>query len=131
MVTKHREEACVSRGRSVRRECWQMQLRLMAGRNGYVSSVPKPMCGLVVSLTSRLVCKESTRRLSLRRIKGWYLGSFSSSSDERKPGDQEEELKRLRAKVELLSEQERWGKGPERDADEKGKWSGRGLQDGG
>ena len=42
----------------------------MSGKNGYVSSVPKP--GGVAdddTLTSQLACRESTSRLSLRRPK--------------------------------------------------------------
>ena len=53
---------------------WRMPLRLMAGKRGYVSFAPRPMCGPSgdagdVSLTSQPVCRESTRRLSLRRTK--------------------------------------------------------------
>ena len=53
-----------------------MPLRLMVGRNGYVSFAPRPMCGPGgvagdVSLTSRPVCRGSTRRPSLRlRVEG-------------------------------------------------------------
>ena len=51
----------------------QMPSRLTAVRNGFVSSVPKPMCGLGVAddvtRTSQPVCRESTRRLSWRRTK--------------------------------------------------------------
>ena len=61
----------------------------------------------------QLVCKENTRKLSLRRTKCGISGSSSSSTEERKPCDQEEELKRLRAKVELLRKPQRWSKGPE------------------
>ena len=44
-------------------------------RDGSASCAPRLMCGPVgvagvASPTSRLVCKENTRRLSLRRIKG-------------------------------------------------------------
>ena len=114
MVTKRREEVRGLRRGSKRRRCWQMQLRLRAGKSGSVSSAQRPMCGPVgvagvVSLTSQHVRKESTRRLSLKRIKGWYSGSSSSSSEERKPSHQEEELKMLRANLEPLSKQKEWG----------------------
>ena len=46
------------------------------------------------------VCKGSTKKPSLRKTK-WYSGSSSSSgSEERWPGGQDEELKKLRAQVE-------------------------------
>ena len=53
----------------------RMPLRLMVGRNGYVSFAPRPMCGPGgvagnVSPTSPPVCRGSTRRPSLRRTKG-------------------------------------------------------------
>ena len=39
--------------------------------------------------------------------RGWCSGSFASSGgEERKTSDQEEEVKKLRAKVELLSKQQ-------------------------
>ena len=142
MVTKRREVVRGSRGRSVRREYWQMQLRLTAGKNGSVSfAASRLMCGPVgvagvASLSSRPVCKESTRRQSSRRIKGCIRdhplrGVKKESLVIKKK--KEEELKRLRTKVELLSKQQRWIKGPRgaRRENEKRKWSGRGLQNGG
>ena len=46
--------------------------------------------------------------------KGWHSGSSSSSGgEERKPRDQEEELKKLRALVELLRKQQGMEKDPE------------------
>ena len=92
-----------------------MHLRLMAVRNGFVSIVPEPMCGPGgvaddVSLTSQMVCRENTNRLSLRRTEVGIGSSSFSGGEERKPRDQEEKLKKLRAQVELLTKQQRMEK---------------------
>ena len=58
--------------------------------------------------------------------KGWSSGSSSSSGgEEKKPRVQEEEIKKLRAQVELLRKQQRMEKGfgDAGRADEKRKWS--------
>ena len=112
----------------------------MAGKNGSASFASRRMCGLVgvagvagvASLTSRPVCKESYKKAALEKNKGWYSGSSSSGGEERRPSDQEEELEKLRANLELLKKQQRWGKGLETqgEANEKRRWSGRGLQNG-
>ena len=70
--------------RSGPKRCWQMPSRLMSGRNGYVSSVPKP--GGVVdddTLTSQLACREITSRLSLRRTKDGTREHFLQVAGER------------------------------------------------
>ena len=66
----------------------------------------------VFSLTSQQVRKGGIKRPSLRKNKEWHSGSSSSSGGEdRRPRDQEEELKKLRAQVELLSKQQSGWKG--------------------
>ena len=74
MASKHKERSPGCRDRSGPKRSWQMPSRLMAGKNGYVSFDPKPICGPggvagEFSLTSPLVCRENTSRLSLRRTK--------------------------------------------------------------
>ena len=57
--------------------------------------------------------------------KGWYSGSSSSrGGEEGKFGDQEEELRKLRAQVELLSKQQSVGKGPEMQGEPTRRGSG-------
>ena len=76
MVCKRREEVRGSRVKSVRREFWQERLRLMEGRNGFVNSVLKPMCGRGgvagdATTISQQGCVESTgRRLRQKLVKG-------------------------------------------------------------
>ena len=74
MVSKHNEGSPGFRDRSGPKRSWQMPLRLMARKNGYVSSVPQEMCGPGgvaddVTLTSQLVCRENRSRPSSRRTK--------------------------------------------------------------
>ena len=45
MVTKHSDGVRGSGERSVRRKFWQASSRLMEERNGFVNSVPNPVCG--------------------------------------------------------------------------------------
>ena len=73
---------------------------------------PRPMCGPDgvagdVSLTSRLV------KAIFAKNKGYSGSSSSSGGEERKLSDQEEDHKKLRAHVELLSMQQRVWMGPE------------------
>ena len=95
-----------------------MQLRLMARKNGSASFVCSE-----TDVWTRWRCRRcfsdipaglqgKHKKAFSEKNKGWYSGS-SSSSEERKPSDQQEELEELRSKVELLSKQQRWSKGPE------------------
>ena len=75
MVSKHKGSLGFQ-DTSGPKKSWQMPSRLMSVRNGYVSSVPKPMCGPGgvaddVTLTSQ---RGSTNRLSLRRAKDGLQG---------------------------------------------------------
>ena len=79
MNSKHREESPGYRQRSGLERFWLMPLRLMAGKNGYVSSVLKPTCGPGgvaggVSRTFLQACKASTRKPSFRRTKSGAQG---------------------------------------------------------
>ena len=69
-----------------------------------------PMCGpvgvaSVASLTSRPVSKECTRRLFLRRTKGGIQNHPPRVVKKESRVFKKKNLKRLRAKVELLSKQ--------------------------
>ena len=56
--------------------------------------------------------QEKHKQAIFAKNKGWSSGSFSSSGGEQKtPRDQEEEIKKLRAQVEILSKQQRMEKG--------------------
>ena len=53
--------------------------------------------------------QEKHKQAIFAKNKGWSSGSsFSSGVEERKPRDQEEETKKLRAQVELLRKQQKW-----------------------
>ena len=79
----------------------------MAGKNGDVSSVLRHVCGPGdvaggVSQTFLQVCKAV-----FAKNKEWYSGSSSSSGGEKRwLCGQDEELKKLRAQVELRSKQQ-------------------------
>ena len=96
-----------------------MPLRWMAVRNGCVSSVPKPMCGPGgvaddVTLTSLPGLQGKHKQAIFAKKKRWSAGSSTSSGvEEKRPRDQEEEVKKLRAKVKLLRKQQRAEKGPD------------------
>ena len=75
MVSKHKGSPGF-RDTSGPNKSWHMPSRLMPVRNGYVSSVPKPMCGPggVADDVCQQVCRRSTNRLSLRRAKDSLQG---------------------------------------------------------
>ena len=100
VVTKRREEVRGSRRKSVRRKYWQMRLRLMAGKNGSVSFVPRLMCGPVrvagvVSITSRPVCKESTTEVE------------EETDCKKKLGERKKHLQRQLRDIEKLTDLDR------------------------
>ena len=89
MVSRHREESPGCRERPRLRRFWKMPLRLMAGKNGYVSSVLKQTCGSGgvpdgVSQTFLQVCKGSARKPSLRKTKSGVQGLHRRGGGERK-----------------------------------------------
>ena len=76
-----------------------MQSRLTAERSGFANSVLKQMCGsggiagVAGTISLRVYAKN----------KEWYSCSSSSSGGEGRPQDQQEEIRKLRAQIELLS----------------------------
>ena len=119
MFSRHKKGILGFRDRSGPKRFWRMPLCLMAGTSG----APRPLCGPGgdVSLTSQLVCKKAI----FAKNKGFCSRSSSScGGEERKPSDQEDELKKLRAQVELLSKQLRVGKGPETQGEPTRRGSG-------
>ena len=61
---------------SVRRECWQTQLRLMAGQNGSESFAPKLRWNL---LALQALLQGKHKKAVFEKQKEWYWGSSSSS----------------------------------------------------
>ena len=110
MAFKHRRRSPGCRARSGKKEFWQMRSRLMAERSGFANSVRRPVCGRggvagVVGTTSPRVCKANTSRRCTRRTRNGTLVHLPRA-EEWRPQGQQEEIKRLRAQVELLSKQQ-------------------------
>ena len=112
MAFKHRRRSLGCRGRSGPKEFWQMRSQVTA-RSGFASSVLRHMCGRggvadVVGTTSLQLYKASTSRRCMRRMKNGTLARRPRVGE--KSG--QEEIKRLRAQVEL-PKQQGTGKSPE------------------
>ena len=87
--------------RCARRKCWRTPSQLMGERNGFASSVPRPMSGRGgdaddATLTSLQGCRGSTDKNRRLRV----------VEKERGPRDQDMDIKKLRAQVEQLQRQQ-------------------------
>ena len=129
MAFKHRRGSPGCRDRSRRKEFRQMRSQLTAERSGLAGSIPRPMCGRgsvagVAGPTSPRFCKASTSRRFTRRIKNGTLAHRLRVAGEERKSQEQEEIKRLRAQVELLSKQQGTEKSPEEPCEPARRGSG-------
>ena len=96
MASKHRRSGPGCRDRSGPKKFWQMRSQLTVGRSGLASSVRRRMCG-------RGGVAGFWKQAMYAKNREWYSGSSSSSGGEEWKSQEQEEIKRLRAQVELLS----------------------------
>ena len=122
------------RDRSAPKESWQTPLRLMAAKNGYVSSVPKPVCGPGgvaddVTPTSQPVCRRSTNKQSSRRAKGGLQDPLPRVVVKRRSS----QMRKKRSRSCVLRKQQRVEKEPDTQGEPARRGSGleERMQDGG